>query len=341
MSHNLSTFTDSQGLTRHCCMSLRQSPWHQLGQVIEQPVGSPDALRLSGLDWRVSLRGIYTADLKPIPEHRAVVRSDTQRVLGIVGEGYHPVQNAELFDWFDSLAGAVPIVYETAGALGDGETVWILARMPDEIRVGNDLTVPYMLIFTGHAGNRLLTIAPTGVRVVCQNTLRLAESRIIGGRGGRRLANGYRIRHTAGVRMALSDVAAAYSKTKASIDATRSAYEHLAKVPLTEQLISQVLERSFRLEAAGSEAGRAAAMRKAREERIRAILASPTCTGEGVNGTAFALLNAVTEYVDFMRPTRTKETQLTGTQRFTSAHWGSGATVKALAWDALMEATCP
>ena len=48
MAHNLSTFVDANGATRQCLMSLRENPWHQLGQIVEQPVGSPDAIKLAG-----------------------------------------------------------------------------------------------------------------------------------------------------------------------------------------------------------------------------------------------------------------------------------------------------
>ena len=338
MAHNLSNYTDANGVKKRCMMSLRENPWHQLGQVVQQPVGSPEAIQLAGLDWRVDLRGLYTDAMDPVPLHRAVVRSDSKAVLGIVTEQYTAVQNSELFTWFDSLS-SEGIVYETAGALGAGETVWILAKMPDEIRIGNDLTLTYMLAFSGHGGNRPLTIAPTGVRVVCQNTLRLATAQIRGNRSKRPLEAGFRIRHTSGVRAALNDVANAYRKTQESIAVTRQVYEHLARTPMTEPMIATVLAKSFKAdELAASEAGRAASIRKAREERIRTILASPTCTGEGISGTAFALLNGVTEYCDFFRGTRTKEGQGISTQRFASAHWGSGAIIKAAAWDAVLEA---
>ena len=337
MAHNLSTFVDANGATRQCLMSLRENPWHQLGQIVEQPVGSPDAITLAGLDWRVDLHGMYTDQMNPIERYRAAVRSDTKATLGVVKDQFHPVQNAELFAWFDSLS-SQGIVYETAGALGAGETCWILARMPEEIRIGNDLTRTYMLVFNGHGGNRLLTVAPTGIRVVCQNTLRLAAAGIRSQRGKRQLEAGFRIRHTNGVHAALADVAAAYTKTRASIVATRDAYQHLARTPMTEAMITAVLERSFRRDTvAVSEADRAAAMRRAREERIRCILASPTCTGDGVNGTALALLHSLSEYVDHFRQTRTKEGQATCTQRFASAHWGSGASIKEAAWDAIIE----
>jgi len=344
MSHNLSTFVGADGARRHCFFSLRENPWHQQGQIIQQPVGSPEAIRLAGLDWQVGLQGLYTDAMHPVEHFRAAVRSDTNATLGIVKDQFQIVQNTALFAWFDSLA-SEGVVYETAGALGAGETVWILARMPGEIRIGHDLTQTFMLVINGHGGNRMLTVAPTGVRVVCQNTLRLAERRI--GRGRSRLEKGYRIRHSSGVKAALEDVAAAYGKTRASIATTQQAYEFLAKVPLTEALTTTVLRQTFRREdpagvkVASTEADRAAAIRQAREERIRTILASSTCTGDGVAGSAYALLNAVTEFIDHERGTRTRRGQITAAQRFSSAHFGSGSLLKSAAWESIMEATHP
>lgn len=342
MSHNLSTFTDHSGTERHCMMSYRESPWHKLGQTINVPVGSSEALSLGGLDWTVAKKSLWTSDLDAVPKHVAAMRSDTHAVLGVVGNDWEPLQNREMFTFLDSLAQTSNhIIYETCGALGQGETVWVLAHLPDlTIRIGEDTSKAYMLIFNGHAGNRLLTVAPTTIRVVCQNTLRMASAQIQGNRHRPKLEAGFRIRHTKGMKAALADVADAYANTRAAHQATKDAYEFLAKVPITEGMITTVLERSFRYDLAPSEADRAKSIKEARDQKLREILASPTCQVSGTADSAFALLNAVTEYVDHLRPTRTREGQATNTQRFTSAHWGSGAQVKQAAWETIMDLLC-
>lgn len=341
MAHNLSQHRDASGALRHSCFSLRINPWHQLGTVVEEPVASDQAQHLAGLAWSTKRLPMYSSEMDAVPEHFAVKRSDNQAILGVVGSKYVPLQNDDLFAFLRSLADVgEDVVVETAGALGRGETVWTLLRLTDRtIRIGEDESQAYLLASNGHVGNRLLTIQPVLVRVCCRNTLSAALA-VRHGRNGTR-EGGFRIRHTAGMTAALGDVVAAYRGSVAAISELELAYSVLARTPLTEAMIRDTIDRAFRGDGEGapSEADRAQAMRAAREDRIRAILASPTCQVPGTAGSSFALLQAIIEEVDHSRPTRTVAGQDTAAQRFASANWGSGARVKAQAFDLVLKAS--
>jgi phage/plasmid-like protein (TIGR03299 family) len=138
-----------------------------------------DALEASGLDFTV-IKMPLGALVRPdnpadVSDRWATVRTDTGDVLGIVQEAYEPVQNRDAFGFFDRLVGAGEAIYETAGALGRGERIWILAKLPGYIRVrGKDIVSKYLLLSNSHDGSSLVQMKLTPIRVVCNNTLTAA-----------------------------------------------------------------------------------------------------------------------------------------------------------------------
>jgi phage/plasmid-like protein (TIGR03299 family) len=323
----------------------RQNPWQRNGRSMTgEAVTNPEvAIRQAGLDWTVSRIDLRTADtLDPVPDFSAIRRSDTGRVLGVVGPDYEPFQNAGMFQVLTDLAqvgradGGLPFTIETAGAFTGGKVVWVLAHLPDlSIRLGDDESKTYLLVSNGHTGNRTLIIAPTTIRVVCQNTLRMAESQARSNRSTPGLAGGFTLKHTPGIHAAVEDAKAAFASVIRDHAVTSAAWRRLADVPLTS-----ALERSFFATVFGTpgpdETDRAKALRKGREERLAAILASPTSRVRGTTDTAFSLLQAVVEFADHDRSTRIGEGGNADESRLFSAAFGSGADLKARAWDAAL-----
>ena len=76
--------------------------WHRIGQRVDRALSSHAALRMAALDWTVECRPLFVGgEDGAVPEvstHKAIVRADTQTVLGVVGRKYQPVQNAQTFE---------------------------------------------------------------------------------------------------------------------------------------------------------------------------------------------------------------------------------------------------
>ncbi|MGZ5434820.1 MAG: DUF932 domain-containing protein [Pyrinomonadaceae bacterium] len=159
-----------------------QTPWHRKGEKLNDPANMDEAVEKGGLDWEVELFPIVTSEQpsSPITKRMAVVRRDREpgdpsRVLGVVHPGFKPLQNRDGARIFDSLIGHGKRIYHTGGYLGDGEVVWLLARLPAEIKVAEkDIVEPYMLFTNSHDGSIAVDFRLTTVRVVCQNTLSMA-----------------------------------------------------------------------------------------------------------------------------------------------------------------------
>ena len=207
MAHNINY---NELLGTHSFFSVKEKAWHGLGQIISDYPTSSEAIQHAGLNNAVEKRRLFTYDNEnnaadqdkdiiipgiEIPNYFATIRTDTQKVLGVVGKDYEVIQNVDAFTFFDSIVGGDGIQYETAGALGNGERIFITAKLPDYIKVGtDDLIERYLFLTTSHDGFGSVTAAFTPVRVVCQNTRNAAMHNH---------TNSIKIRHTANAKAKL------------------------------------------------------------------------------------------------------------------------------------------
>lgn len=153
--------------------SVRETPWHGLGTIIQNAVTSEEALKLAGLDWNVVQSDIICqGTLEKIAGFKVNIRDTDHKILGVVSDKYKPVQNKEAFAFTDSLLGN-GVKYETAGSLSSGRRVWMLAKMEGRM-VTDEKIDPYLVFTNSHDGTGAIRVAITPIRVVCQNTLNLA-----------------------------------------------------------------------------------------------------------------------------------------------------------------------
>lgn len=194
----------SHGLTSEDTMySVRTPAWHGLGVTLDDyPADVEDALEKSGLGWEVKPGDVHVAidpDLPLIPAegYKANIRQDTGKVLGIVSNHYGIVQNREAFVWLEDLLGD-ELEWETAGSLGNGKRVWVLAKIPENTEVGGDETATYVFCANSHDGSMAVTAAATRTRIVCNNTLSWAIKRADAQRT-------YKFRHTGDLALKLDE----------------------------------------------------------------------------------------------------------------------------------------
>ena len=157
-------------------MYVREKPWHGLGTMVMEAPTSADALRLAGLDWTVDQTPVYTDAGIEITGYKANRRNSDNAILGIVSDRYKIVQNTEAFEFTDALIGETEngvVKYETAGSLCGGKRVWLLAKMPTQ-KILDDDVEPYMFFSNTHDGSGAIKVGLTPVRIVCNNTLNIA-----------------------------------------------------------------------------------------------------------------------------------------------------------------------
>lgn len=319
MVHNLATTNGKTAMM----YTGNEVPWHRLGTKLDEPPTAREAIVAAGLDYQVELRELVTDEGIAVPRRKGVTRTDTREVLGVVGNTYVPVQNYQAFGFLDAIVAEGGLRYHTAGALGKGERIWMLAKLPGEIRIksGYDTVDKFLLLSNTHDGSTALRVFFTPIRVVCQNTLNLAEQKGVG--------EGISIRHQGDLHAKIREAQRVLGLAERFYEDAEAKIEILAHhYPTAEQLDAYF--KSLYPDPEESENKRAA--------NIRSRLVELFETGIGLDSpdirrTTWAAYNAVTEWIDHHRPTRSGSPTEMASRKLNSSWFGSGAKIKAKAWN--------
>lgn len=183
MAHNL--------MQNDSMLAVGKRPWHGLGVTLaEAPKTAQEALEIAGCAWmvdkedlylgngrRVQVTGSVSAGNDGLPG--AIVRRDTQEILGVVGPAYTPFQNHEMAALFEPLVASGELRIETVGSLFNGRRVWMLGKFGSNAQIdnGGDEVAKYLLLAHGHDGQFAVRFGFTPIRVVCWNTLSAATKK--------------------------------------------------------------------------------------------------------------------------------------------------------------------
>lgn len=294
--------------------NVKPKVWQLLGQTITRCASSAEAIEAAGLNFEVWKR----PNIHPMPSGTNIIsdnsyytfRTDTEAILGDkIGSDYEVVQNAEAFSFFDSLVenyGGVR--YETAGALGYGETVFITAKLPDYIRVGrDDLIEQYLFLTTTHDGTGSITIAFTPVRIICRNTLNAAL---------RNCSNCIKIRHTASAAEKLQSAHQMLGLTHQLSRELEGIFNQWAKVRISDPELKKLIQlamvpnrETLDLLKAGKEEEASVYYTNTVSSVLDYAMTSPTQQEITTKGTLFGAYNSITGYFQNVRNYRDEESK--------------------------------
>jgi phage/plasmid-like protein (TIGR03299 family) len=275
-------------------------------------------LKAAGLDWEVEKRPVPGArlDSKGDPIKYQLVRrardaGEQDILLGLVSPRYEPLQNKNAFEFFNPIVGEGAAIFETAGALGDGERVWVLAKLPGEIRVvGDDIVNKFLLLSNTHNGNGAVTVKFTPIRVVCQNTLVLA------------LEDGeksVKVRHTKRMSERLAEVPELLGIFKSVFESAEESFKALVKTGVDTNRLNQYLESVF----PRTDEQRKKNQRPEKWEHVTKLFEEGDPGLIYIRGTLWSAYNAVTRFEDY------RQTTEAGADRRLNRTWfGPGADLK-------------
>lgn len=301
-----------------------ETPWHGLGNQLTPKQPLEIWAKQSGLSFKILETPVrYMAEsagqlgaIMTFPEQKVLFRSDTKAPLSVVSSRFQVVQPSDVLEFYRDLTEISGFELETAGVLKEGRKVWALARTGRTAALkGNDTVDGYLLLATACDGTLATTAQFTSIRVVCNNTLAIA------------LADG-----TTAVKVPHStsfDPQAVKQQLGVSVSSW-DAFMYRMKV-LSERKVKSHEAMSYFLRVF-TDATAPSTTGLTNERALKAVQTLYDGQGHGAElasakGTAWGLLNSVTEYVDHQRRARSQD------YRLDSAWFGQGATLKKKALD--------
>ena len=311
MAHNLHFSAERN---QYSFFSVQEKAWHGLGTIVEHYPNSEMALKYAGLDFTVEKRpNIHRLDEGKEVESRDsffTYRTDTGDILGSrLGKDYEVVQNSDAFAFFDAIVGGDGIQYETAGALGKGERIFITAKLPGYIVVDrDDLVEKYLFLTTSHDGTGAITAAFTPVRIVCNNTLNMAL---------RDCTSRITIRHTRDARVRLESAHQVMGIANKLSHQLEDIFNHWSKVRMEDAQVRKLIRMALApsKETLASQHPDTAQELSTYLQRICDTVcdyaeSSPTQQTRAAKGTVFGAYNAITGYFQNVRNYRNPEDKM-------------------------------
>jgi phage/plasmid-like protein (TIGR03299 family) len=293
MAHNLN---ETNGKVAFAARG--EKAWHGLGQYVSEAMTSEQAIELGGLNYTVEKRPLYApgwaGTMVEAEGHYGNVRTDTNEILGIVKGRYRIVQNKDAFGFFDTIIDRGEAIFETAGALGKGERIFVTAKLPEDMLVRGERVEKYIMLTNSHDGTSTIIAGFTPIRVVCNNTLTAAL---------KKLDNKVSISHTASAESRLKEASRVMGIASKYMDEVNTTFESMTTRKLSDlemkYFIETVMKNSFKEDTSDKEAS--TRMKNLVDQVYSFAISHPTQTTEAAYRTLWGAYNGISGYYNFLK----------------------------------------
>lgn len=278
-----------------------EKPWHGMGSLLTADAPIETWTKEAGMDWTVyrqPLRFQFNDQSQVFDGKHVLSRSDTGAGLAVVNSNYNIVQPKEVLEFFRDLVAFRGFQLETAGCLFGGRKFWAMARSGDNFKIADgDEVAPYLLLATSCDGSMATVGHLTSIRVVCNNTLSMSV-----GRAGEKAM--VRRTHAKEFDSLATKTALGLFDFDAATETFADNMRRLAETPMSVSDAIDLIAAEMKIDLLnedGSLIEKDAIMQTS--GTMRNIIALFNGAGKGSalagsHGTAWGLLNAVTEHFD-------------------------------------------
>lgn len=294
-----------------------------VGKDVSECTSIEEALVKWGLDWEVELRPMFfesklqEGELLAAGTTRAIVRTDTETMLGRVGGDYHPMSNVPALKHVDHLIASGQATLDAIFSVQGGRRVGASLKLNEKIFIANDDPMDlYITVTTAHDGGHSTTTDVTPIRLWCTNQLAISH---------RTAKRSWPVRHLSSMPEQLKETEEELKRVLKYAEWLKETGDKLAEKEISRDQLVRILQRTVKFVA--SERARDAFVTD-----VTGLIDHSPLIGHEYRHSAWGALNAVTEWIDHRRNYRNDES------RFLTITHGFGNRVRNIAAQELISA---
>jgi phage/plasmid-like protein (TIGR03299 family) len=256
-------------------------------------------LEKAGLNWTANKEILQTSS-GIITDSVAIVREDTQKILGVHKDSYEVFQNQQMAELLFELSQKADLPIHNAGLLGGGSKVFIQLKTDDLNLSYGDKVKGYLTAVNSFDGSTSLAFGHSTTTISCQNTFFGAYKGL-----------GSKIKHTKSMIIKVDDLLRSAEKVRAEEKANFETIKKLSEVPMTDNWVDEVLKGLFAvsLEDVKTNAETISTRNRNNIMRFRDALAQETAYK---GKTMWGLFSGVTKYTTHMMGDNKEDTKMFG-----------------------------
>lgn len=303
-----------------------------------------EARALAGLEWEALHRPLYVdlpeddegqgGGIALVSKERAVVRSDTHDMFGVVGREHKLLTNADFFDFADVLLGQADTTWAEAspmgGALAGGKQPFLAFKLGEGVQIGGEDAVDnHVLLSNGHVGNSAFTVTVLPIRMRCSNVV-LAS--LAAGRKGRNMFT-YSVQHSGDLAHKVVQAREALDMTAAYMREFNAIADRLADLDMGVREFDDFV--TALIPVADTAGDRAKATAETQRAALRTNWRNTATISDDLKATRWGAFNVITEVLDHGSLDVRKSKIAPAERRLRSVHFGTGAAMRERAFGML------
>ena len=225
----------------------------------------------------------------------------------------------------DAIVGEGQAIYHTAGSLCGGRKIFITCKLPEDLKIGDDIVEKYLLLCSSHDGSMSIVVKFTPIRVVCANTMNAA---IAGSRS--KIGEEVKVRHTRNYKQNITEARNTLGLADYYYQQLEICMNKLLDTKWTDTDMEQMAAHLFPAEEDKDPTTRC----KNKRELLCKLYREGIGQGNVV-GTKYGMYNAVTLFTDHYKPHQVREGREEKDIHFETTLFGGGQSIKQKALDLL------